>query len=157
MNKSFMEDREFELGGKHWKINPMRAVPAKELFYQHVRPCLSVMGDLEVTKVKPDGTESNLNEGQIILGVIGRIPQVHLKALSEQLVHHCLLLKSKDDVGKYFPVRDDMDAAFANLKISDLTILDARLFAVNFGESVSDLIGIFRPQVPVAEADDSPQ
>ncbi|MBF2754034.1 MAG: hypothetical protein ISN29_02075 [Gammaproteobacteria bacterium AqS3] len=155
MNDSFITDREFEVGGKQWQIKPLLSYPAKKLFYQHVRPCVGTIGDLEITKERPDGTIIEMNQAQVLMAVIGKVPQEHLVALTEVLIDSCLWYKNTNKQGRFMPVKGKKEEVFANMKVSDLTIIDARLFCVNFGESVSDLVQLFRPPVPVEEADES--
>lgn len=120
-----LDSRTVTYGNVTFHISKMLPMEAKRVFMNHVRPLLR--GALSANVKESDG------QWQLILAAFTDAPQEHYDAVQRALYSHIRYVTE----GKEAPtlLRGDEENAFKDLDMAHSILLDARAFAVNFGES----------------------
>lgn len=133
LDEEDIQNPDFDLGGKQWRIKKLLPIEAKKVLYRYVFPLFNSAKEMDVEGLPPPA---------IMLRVVSSADPEILEKLSEVFMRFCIYFKT--DAGQYVKLVTDVENATKDMLPVELMILDVRAFAVNFGESVSKAVEEFR-------------
>ena len=123
INPSEMQNQEFTIGSREFRIQKLSAMRGYDLFQKHIRPCLAAFKGVTI------------DSPVAYMEIYGSMPYEHLSQITAAFRRYCIMCKN--DAGQWVKMATDPEFFMDGMEPAELAFLDLRCFAVNFGQSAS--------------------